>query len=135
MEWSDYDRQGLNAISPKWMIIPEIQDKTVYSIVEQIQANSISLGAFEPGGQPIRYARELDMTLDSKVFRCRSELESRGFIQDVYGNWLSGGWLDHCDSAGGTIFSVTLEQSIRLEDVKEIFCPLYEGRMIGQFDC
>ncbi len=134
-EWCAYNRQGLSAISPKWMIIPEIDDRQVYSVVERIQSRTMKLGAFELGGTPLRYARELDMTLDSSLFRCRSELESSGFVQDIYGNWLAGKWSNSCDSASGVVRSAGLNRSIAVEDVIDVFCPLYEGRMIGQFDC
>ncbi|MBX9667404.1 MAG: SAM-dependent methyltransferase [Candidatus Obscuribacterales bacterium] len=135
LEWCRHNRQGLSAISPKWMVIPELQDRQVYSIIEKIQSRTKNLGEFELGGVPIRYVRELDMTLDSKRFRCRSDLDSAGFIPDVYGNWLSGNWGSAGDTGNGIIRSASLRESIAIEDVLEVFCPLYEGRMIGQFDC
>ena len=66
------------------------------------------LGDEGPDGWGIKYAREFDMTNDSKLFPPRPKWEERGYKPDEYGRWI------------GPDGDVAL--------------PLYEGRMVGQFD-
>jgi hypothetical protein len=59
-------------------------------------------------GWGIRYAREFDMTNDSKLFPPRPWWEERGYRPNEYGIWVG--------------------------PKGDVALPLYEGRMIGQFD-
>ena len=56
---------------------------------------------------PVRYARMFDMTNDSHLFRTAGQLDSMGFYPVEGNRWKKG---------------------------EELYLPLYQGRMIGQFD-
>lgn len=157
---SEYSAAAIAALSPKWSVLSEVEGKHVLSLLDRIYQNSDLLGNTEYGGCHIEYAREFDMTIDSKTFHQRDKLESERCIQDRYGNWLSGKWyadkhddnsrfdsqsihregiqvaseFDYPRTTGGIIASSCKRFVIAMEDVEEVFIPLYEGRMVGQFN-
>ena len=45
-----------------------------------------------PNGRGIRYAREFDMTNDSRLFSPRPQWEAKGYRPDEYSRWLLGDW-------------------------------------------
>jgi hypothetical protein len=144
--------------SPKWLVLPEVENEDALSLIEKIYDRSEFLGDIKSGGNSLKYKREFDMTLDSHLFRGRDELENDEYVQDLYGNWLKGRWRplrfnsypaigenrpssgDHVFNAqaglcaqAGLIYSACGKFQIALEDVGDLFVPLYEGRMVGQF--
>jgi len=141
----EYKVKGLKLLSPRWSVIPEIENEKVLAVLQNIFRSSTLLGDIEYGGKPLTYSREFDMTLDSNKFRGRDELEARGFIQDIYGNWLSGKWRERSSTAGdigggasvsgcgGAVVSVCGGFAIDPDKIADVFLPLYEGRMVGQF--
>ena len=56
---------------------------------------------------PIRHHRQFDMTNDSHLFRTETQLKSEGFYRVEYNRWLRG---------------------------DELYLPLYQGLMVGNFD-
>ncbi|PKN59368.1 MAG: hypothetical protein CVU56_00560 [Deltaproteobacteria bacterium HGW-Deltaproteobacteria-14] len=88
-------------------ILELISDRDL-RILERTYDNSVLLGDDGANGWGIKYAREFDMTNDSRLFTARDRAESNGFKADAYGRWLN--------------------------NLGEVMLPLYEGRMIGQFD-
>jgi len=104
----DYPAERVTAFSPKSLSILEIRSERDLEVLTRIYANSVPLGDDGPEGWGIKYAREFDMTNDSKLFIQRDKAEAQGFWSDQYGRWVN-------------------------ED-GEVLLPLYEGRMIGQFD-
>ena len=50
------------------------------------------LGDDGPNGWGIKYAREFDMTNDSKLFPPRPKWEADGYHPDEYSRWLKGDW-------------------------------------------
>ena len=64
-------------------------------------------GGAENRAWPVRYVRMLDMTNDSRLFRTAARLESDGFYPVEGNRWKRG---------------------------DELYLPLYQGRMIHQFD-
>lgn len=132
----EYSIEMVKNLSPKWSVFSEIESNEALSIIERIYQNSDLLGSTKYDGSRIEYAREFDMTLDSKKFRARDQLESEGYVQDAYGNWLLGKWRScerRADDASFVINSACERMSIALEDVVDTYLPLYEGRMVGQF--
>lgn len=136
-----YDAALISRLSPKWSVFSEVENADVLSILERIYSTSDLLGGTIFDGAKLRYSRELDMTLDSRCFIERDRLESKGYVQDVYGNWLSGGWkeskertADPRDIGNGIVRSACDSFAINVDEVKDVFIPLYEGRMVGQFD-
>ncbi|MBC7998980.1 MAG: hypothetical protein IAF58_13605, partial [Leptolyngbya sp.] len=86
----------------------------------------------------IAFRREFDMTNDSKLFVERDRAVESGFVLDCFGDWIRGNWrpADQFDSSnfGTVVPSSDGKTGIAIDDISEVFLPLYEGRMIGQFD-
>ena len=87
-----YSRAQIARFSPRSRAILEIQSPRDLEILEKIYANSVLLGDDGPGGWGIRYAREFDMTGDSRLFPPRPQWEAKGYRPDEYSRWLLGGW-------------------------------------------
>ena len=113
-DWSEargalaYPAERIHAFSPKSLSVLEIRSDRDLEVLTKIYANSVLLGDDGPDGWGIKYATEFHMTNDSKLFIPREKAEEAGYKPDEYGRWV------------GTDGDVLL--------------PLYEGRMIGQFD-
>ena len=87
-----YTRAQVARFSPKSRAILEIQSARDLEILEKIYAGSVLLGDDGPNGWGIRYAREFDMTNDSKLFPPRPQWEAKGYRPDEYSRWLLGDW-------------------------------------------
>ena len=87
-----YTRAQVEQFSPKSRAILEIQSRRDLEILEKIYANAVLLGDDGPDGWGIRYAREFDMTNDSKLFPPRPKWEAKGYRPDEYSRWLKGDW-------------------------------------------
>lgn len=103
-----YPKERVTAFSPKSLSVLEIRSERDLAVLTKIYANSVLLGDDGPDGWGIRYAREFDMTNDSKLFIPRDKAEAAGYRPDEYGRWIG--------------------------PEGDVLLPLYEGRMIGQFD-
>lgn len=87
-----YTRAQVDQFSPRSQAILEIQSARDLEILEKIYANSVLLGDDGPNGWGIQYAREFDMTNDSKLFPPRTAWEAQGYRPDEYSRWLKGDW-------------------------------------------
>ena len=104
-----YPAERVRAFSPKSLSVLEIRSERDLEVLTKIYANSVLLGDDGPEGWGIKYAQgDFNMTSDSKLFIPREKAEEAGYKPDEYGRWI------------GTDGDVLL--------------PLYEGRMISQFD-
>ncbi|WP_428299073.1 Eco57I restriction-modification methylase domain-containing protein, partial [Hyphomicrobium sp.] len=132
-----YGREQVARFSPRTRAILEIRQKRDLEVLEKIYANSVLLGDDSENGWGIEYTREFDMTNDSKLFPPRPWWEERGYVPDEYGRWIKFkgrpnpnqttpaiGWIRLRDGGG----------AVNESDIEDIALPLYEGRMIGQFD-
>ena len=88
-----YTRAQVERFSPRSRAILEIQSQRDLEILEKIYANAVLLGDDGPDGWGIRYAREFDMTNDSRLFSPRPRWEAKGYRPDEYSRWLLGDWL------------------------------------------
>jgi len=102
----DFDRNLIPLFSPKSKSIPEVRTKRDLEICETIYSNSIRIGDNVPGWE-ITYSQEFNMTSDSRHFPTLEKWQKKGYVADEFGRWVADG---------------------------DIAIPLYEGRMIGQFD-
>lgn len=133
-------REQIARFSPKSMAFLEVQDERDVRVLEKMTANGIPLGDDGPDGWGVKYAREFDMTNDSKLFPPRERWEARGFRPDEYGHWLLGDWVPISEAPAGAfnspgwVKSRDGSEAIAIEGIEEVALPLYEGRMIGQFD-
>jgi hypothetical protein len=94
--------------SPNTLSFMEFKSKQEMEICEKIYADHPLLGQKMDGGWNVEFATEFHMTNDSKLFPPRPEWERKGYRPDSYGRWIGPDG--------------------------DIALPLYEGRMIGQFD-
>jgi len=102
------NRHLIERFSPTTRSILELVSDRELRILNRLYDGSVLFGDDGPAGWGIKYGTEFHMTNDSKLFVARDKAEAMGFRPDVYGRWL--------DPDG------------------EVLLPLYEGRMIGQFD-
>jgi hypothetical protein len=156
-----YPRERVLQFSPRSKAILEIQSQRDLEVLEKIYSNSVLLGEHGPNGWGITYSREFDMTNDSKLFPPRDKWEERGYRPDEYSRWLKGNWqprtndgpappnCKRSDIPEGIMISRDGQSWISEDDIdtdefkdkkgekvvgRAIALPLYEGRMIGQFD-
>jgi hypothetical protein len=83
-----YPAERVRAFSPKSLSVLEIRDERDLAVLTKIYANSVLLGDDGPDGWGIRYAREFDLTNDSKLFIPRDKAEAAGYRADEYGRWI-----------------------------------------------
>lgn len=103
-----YKKEQIKKFSPFNLAFLELKNDKDVEIIEKIYNNSVLLGSKGIGGWNLEYSTEFHMTNDSKYFIKRQKLEEQGFKPDLYGRWVN--------------------------DEGKIAYPLYEGRMIDQFD-
>ena len=106
-----YAARQVARFSPESRAILEIQSPRDLEILEKIYApshargspshspaeGSVLLGDDGPNGWGIRYAREFDMTNDSRLFPPRPQWEAQGYRPDEYSRWLLGDWRPICE--------------------------------------
>jgi len=142
-----YERAQIQRFSPKTFAILEIRNRRDLEILEKLYANGVLLGDQSERGWGIKYAQgDFNMTSDSHLFPPRPAWEAKGYRGDEYGRWLLGTWRPRevgspgdperarSDQEPGVILSQDGAAWIHEEEVEDVALPLYEGRMIGQFD-
>lgn len=132
----------LKMISPNWLSVPEVESSRDLQLVEKLSDKSIRFDQFATAFG-LKFRREFDMTNDSSKFILRDDAEQIGYRADSRGRWLLGNWqkcaTNHAVAANGSGSSGLTASAcggfvISDGDIAEIALPLYEGRMIGQFD-
>jgi hypothetical protein len=147
---TDYPAAQVKRFSPKSRSILEIRTKRDLEIIEKIYDGAVLLGDQSENGWQIHYRQgDFNMTSDSRLFPPRPKWEGEGYRADAYGRWLKGAWRPREAVKGdvrwrvggqwvpltpGVIPSVDGNQLIDEDDIDDTALPLYEGRMIGQFD-
>ncbi len=101
-----YKVSYLSQFSPRTFSFIEFITNKDLEVLKTIYNHSEFLHAYQHS--TIEYIREFDMTNDSKLFPPQSNWEEKGFSPTPYGYWQ--------DVTGNKVL------------------PLYEGRMVGQFD-
>lgn len=135
-----YPRARVEEFSPYSKAILEIRSEQDLRVLQKIYANGVLLGDQSDNGWGIKYATEFHMTNDSKLFPPRPKWEEKGYRPDEYGHWLKGPWQDYngpqhiLDREPGLVLSRDGQQALRVDEIEDVALPLYEGRMIGQFD-
>lgn len=128
-----YPKEQAKKFSPNSRAILEVRSKRDLELLEKIYANSVLLGDDGPDGWGIKYATEFHMTNDSKLFPPRPKWEEKGYRPDIYGRWLLA---ENSPADGLDVGVIPMRDGtfVREEDIKGIALPLYEGRMVEQFD-
>lgn len=103
-----YEKARADLFSPVSRSILEVCRQHDLAILEKLYENSVLLGDQSDKRWRIKYATEFHMTNDSKHFPPIDKWLGKGYQPDEYGRWIG--------PSG------------------EVALPLYEGRMIGQFD-
>ncbi|QED29967.1 hypothetical protein FRD01_22560 [Microvenator marinus] len=150
-----YPAERIKQFSPKSLSILEIRGERDLEILQKIYGNGVLLGDDSENGWGIKYATEFHMTNDAKLFPPREKWEKEGYSPDEYGHWLKGPWkpvsefgfdpnqhrLDPqykhwsiLDRPKGVVLSRDGQMAMDIGEVEDVALPLYEGRMIGQFD-
>ena len=135
-----YPGERIEEFSPYSKAILEIRSEQDLRVLQKIYANGVLLGDKSERGWGIKYATEFHMTNDSQLFPERPKWEAKGYQPDEYGHWLKGPWQDYSgpthilERQRGLILSRDGRQSMHVEQIEDVALPLYEGRMIGQFD-
>lgn len=136
-----YPRDRVLEFSPYSKSILEIRSDKDLEVLKKIYANGVLLGDQSEGGWGIKYQQgDFNMTSDSKLFPERPKWEAKGYQPDEYGHWLKGCWGDYSgptnilDREPHLVLSRDGSKAIRVGDIEDVALPLYEGRMINQFD-
>jgi len=119
-----YTRDQVTRFSPKSQSLLEINNKDDLSILEKIYKNADLLAESSSGKWMIQYGTEFHVTNDSKLFPPRTWWEEKGYSPNAYGQWQPPE-----EEKPELIY-----RGERIGPNGDIALPLYEGRMIGQFD-
>jgi hypothetical protein len=151
----EYPRALVDKLSPFSKALVEIRDSRDVTLLDRMYSRGVLLGDQTPRGWGLKYGTEFHMTNDAKLFPPLPKWEAKGYRPDEYGHWLKGAWRPvsefpqlsalnpqlprHARAATvvarpGVLLSRDGTEAIRVEDIADVAVPLYEGRMIGQFD-
>jgi hypothetical protein len=153
----DYARELVDKLSPFSRALVEIRGPQDVALLDRMYSRGVLLGDQTPRGWGLRYGTEFHMTNDSRLFPPLPKWEVQGFRPDEYGHWLRGPWRPVADlglqisdldawhrsprlraasapDRPDLLLSRDGTEAIRIEEIKDVAVPLYEGRMIGQFD-
>lgn len=146
-DWADaerhvlaYPRERVLEFSPHSKAILEIRTDKDLLVLRKIYGNGVLLGDQSESAWGVRYATEFHMTIDSKLFPTRPKWEEKGYQPDEYGHWLKGPWHAYSgpkailDRDSGLVLSRDGSLAMQVGQIEDVALPLYEGRMIGQFD-
>ena len=130
-----YPREQAAQFSPNSRAILEVRSSRDLELLEKVYANSVLLGDDGPDGWGIKYAQgDFNMTSDSKLFPPRPKWEEKGYRPDIYGRWILGTGDPEADELAPGVIPMRDGSFVREEDIEDVALPLYEGRMINQFD-
>jgi hypothetical protein len=135
-----YPRERVLEFSPFTKAIVEIRNEQDLRVLQKIYASGVLLGDQTDRGWGVKYATEFHMTNDSKLFPPRPKWEEQGYRPDEYGHWLKGPWKayagpkDILDRDAGLVLSRDGSEAISVDRIEGVGLPLYEGRMVSQFD-
>jgi hypothetical protein len=153
----DYPRALVTRLSPFSTALVEIRDPRDVAILDRMYSHGVLLGDQSERGWGLKFQQgDFNMTSDSKLFPPLPRWEAQGYRPDEYGHWLKGDWrpvssFDVLHSSfpegaaaherastittrPGILLSRDGTQAIHIKDIQDVAVPLYEGRMIGQFD-
>ncbi|MBS1954320.1 MAG: Eco57I restriction-modification methylase domain-containing protein [Cyanobacteria bacterium SZAS-4] len=135
------DVEKLQKLSPRWLSVPEVESAKDLELAGKIGSNAIRFEDFVEEFD-LKFRREFDMTNDSHRFILRDDAEHNGYRADARGRWIRGAWtpfkqdveLSRRVDRGSLIASADGAFEIAVNEIEDVALPLYEGRMIGQFD-
>lgn len=128
------------SFSPKTKSLLEIRSEQDLNLIKKIYDNSVRFGGDDSDGWQIGFTLEFMMNTDVKLFPDKSKWETKGYLPDEYGHWIEANWKDYAmpssilERPKNLILSFDRNKAVDIDEVTDIALPLYEGRMIGQFD-
>ncbi len=141
-----YRVETLKSLSPDHLAFTEIPHASDLELIEKLATTCMPLGVLQhkkgiarsENDFSISFKREFDMTIDSKLFIERSAAQEVGFALDSFGHWLKGAWrpIENFDAhhAGEYAIAADGKSALAIDDIQRVLLPVYEGRMIGQYD-
>ncbi|WP_437690034.1 hypothetical protein [Sorangium sp. So ce176] len=131
-----YPVDQVERLSPSSKTLLEVSSDRALKLLQKIYNNGAPLSDPNTSGWEIRYQQgDFNMTSDSKLFPPLTEWRAAGYRPDQYGNWLKGRWAPRHGPAGESmVSSADLADTIAINEIDDVALPLYEGRMINQFD-
>lgn len=136
-----YPRSRIEQFSPRSRAILEVVDSRDLQVLTRLYDGSVLLGDEDDPTWRIDYRQgDFNMTTDSGLFPPRPQWQSEGYHSDEYGNWLKGSWRKYdgrrsiLDRPEGLVLSANGDRAVHVDEVEDVALPLYEGRMVGQFD-
>lgn len=135
-----YPRARVEEFSPYSKAILEIRSEQDLRVLQRIYANGVLLGDQSERGWGIKYAREFDMTNDSKLFPPRPKWEEKGYQPDEYGHWLKGPWRDYhgpqhiLDREPGLVLSRDGRQALHVDEIEDVALPIYNAKIFDLWD-
>ncbi len=117
-------REQIARFSPKSNAILETSSQRDLEILERVYKNTVLLGDNDPDSWGIEHSVELSMTAHSHLFPPRDWWEAKGYCPDPYGRWLPP------DGRKPEL----VYRGRQIGPAGDIALPIYQGRMIGQFD-
>ena len=103
-----YHFDQINKFSPANKMIFEVSTQEHLEVIDKIYSSSEYFNKNSSDSIHVQFQREFDTTNDSKLFPPLTTWLNDGFIQNDYGIWTN--------------------------EENEIAIPMYEGRMVGQFN-
>lgn len=83
----DFDRSLISLFSPRSKSLPEVRTQDALAVCETIYQHSVRVG--DPDSEwSLEFAREFDMSTDSRLFPPLSRWEDRGYKADSFGRWV-----------------------------------------------
>lgn len=131
----------IERFSPLNRVVLEVTNERDLGILGRMYSNGVLLGDASERGWGVTYRQgDFNMTSDSKLFPPREQWEADGYRADEYGHWLKGDWQPYAGDRSilhrpdGLVLSVDGAWAIAVDAIADVALPLYEGRMIDQFD-
>ncbi len=130
VRWCQAAAAAVRRFSPATFSLMEFKNRREMEIAARIYANHPLLGEEVPDAWNVRFTREFDMTNDSHLFRDREWLEAQG-CREVY---LTGEPVLPSPASGKGAAGEGRRPTMWLGPDGERYLPLYEGKMVHQFD-
>lgn len=136
----------LRRLSQDCLSFTEVTRVQDLQLIEKICSTATSIGALQCNpvsdknaeSRAISFRREFDMTNDSRLFIESSAAQRSGYVRDIFGHWIKGAWrpieMFHSRHSGEYTQSADGDSGLAVDDIERVLLPVYEGRMIGQYD-
>lgn len=136
----------LRRLSAECLSFNEVTRVQDLQLVETLSRSATALGAIggakglneKSNDGAIVFRREFDMTNDSGLFIETSAALNDGFKKDLFGHLIKGAWRPiakfNSRHSGEYVHSADGQFGLAIDDIAKVLLPVYEGRMIGQYD-